>query len=154
RQRDSQTCIRALGGSHRASVALDGGDRPTAAAREVGRVGVVEVGVDLGREIDGGDVGRAVPVVRAQLGVEADVGEAVARADPLDRVEAPVDAEEDAAGGVRRGRLAEAFVVPRQQLADVVQDEGGIDWWMSRVTPLNSSEMKSKGMLKLMSSVW
>src|SRR5262249_54299054 len=77
-------------------------------------IGAVEVVVDLGREIDGRDVLRSAAVFRAQLGVEVDIGDAVAGTDPLNRVETPVDAEEDAAGGVLRGRLAEAPVVARE----------------------------------------
>src|SRR5216683_994056 len=96
----------------------------TATTTEEGLVGVVEVGIDLGCEIDGSDMLRHAAVLREQFGVEVDVGDAVARADSLDRVETPVDAEENAASGDLRGRLAEAVVVPRADLADMVQDEG------------------------------
>src|SRR5262249_21905817 len=99
---------------------------PTSAstASEEARVSIVEVGIDLGREINGRDVGRAIAVLRAQFGIEGDVGDAVARTDPIDGVKAPVNAEENAARSIFRSCLAKAGVVPRLNLPDVVQDEG------------------------------
>src|SRR5260370_18233091 len=93
----------------------------TATTTEEGLVGVVEVGIDLGCEIDGSDMLRHAAVLREQFGVEVDVGDAVARADSLDRVETPVDAEENAASGNLRARPAEALVVPRAHLTDIAQ---------------------------------
>src|SRR5260370_9912892 len=96
----------------------------TTEATEERLVSVVEVGIDLGREIDGSDMLRGAAVFRAQLGVEVDVGDAVARTDSLDRVETPMDAEENAASGVLRGSLAEAGGVPVVDPSDRVQSVG------------------------------
>src|SRR5579871_5787009 len=67
---------------------------------------------------------RAAAVRRAQFGIEVDVGDAVARTDSLGRVETPVDAVKNPARGNLRSRLAEAVVVARADLANMVQDEG------------------------------
>src|SRR5260370_356324 len=77
---------------------LCGPARAATEATEERLVSVVEVGIDLGREIDGSDMLRAAAGLREQFGVEADVGEAVARTDSLEPVGAPVDAGRGGSG--------------------------------------------------------
>src|SRR5262249_47487406 len=70
------------------------------------------------------DVVRVASVKRAQETVKVDVGDAVTRADALNRIKPPMDAEKNSASSVLRRRLAKAHKVPRLNLANVVQDHG------------------------------
>src|SRR5438552_4117727 len=92
--------------------------------RKVVHIRVVQIGVDLGRKIDGRNMDRAARVDGPQQTVKVHVGDAVARAETFDCIEAKMDAEEDAAGCILGSRLAEAREMPGFNLANVVQDDG------------------------------
>src|SRR5262249_56015104 len=69
------------------------------------------------------NVVRLRGVEGTEQGIEIDIRDSIAGAHSLNGVEAPVNAEEDAASGAFRGCLAEARVVPRLDVPNKVHDE-------------------------------